>query len=191
MEGDSDPREFSCNLSRLLFVFRSWLYSVIIWLICFWRPDCKFPERGLEDFLSSILFVQLLHLILQRQSFVFLLWETWGVVVKCPDAILSEVNILYYDLAFFSFRRLIVISRREVLKTLYSIMFTVVEVDSRTILYHLKEINWIGTHWRGTRRRSLVEGVKSIINFCLWLSDSMFLLYICLSVLFFISILSI
>ena len=77
-----------------------------------------------------------------------------------------EVNILCYNLAFFSFRRLIVISIREVLKTLYIILFAVAEVDSRTILYHLKDINWIGTHWRGTRRRSLVKRVNSVINFC-------------------------
>ena len=44
-----------------------------------------------------------------------------------------EVDILCYILAFFSFRRLIVISKREVLNTLYSILFTVAEVDSRAI----------------------------------------------------------
>ena len=80
---------------------------------------------------------------------------------------------------------LIVISRREVLKTLYRIMFPVAEVDSRTILYHFKEINWIGTHWRGTQRRSPVEGVNSIINFCLRLSVSVFSsLYLFISVVF-------
>ena len=53
--------------------------------------------------------------------------------MKCADAVAVEVDILCCVLAFFSFRRLIVISRREVLKTLYSILFTVAEVDSRTI----------------------------------------------------------
>ena len=110
----------------------------------------------------------------RAQSFIFLLWETWGVAAKCPDAISFEVDILYYNLAFFAFRRLIVISKREVLKTSYSIMFTVSEVDSITILYHIKEINWIGTHWRGTRRRSPMEGVNFIINFYLWLSSSFY-----------------
>ena len=43
----------------------------------------------------------------------------------------------------------------------------VAEVVSRTILYHFKAINWIGTHWRGAQRCSLVEGVNSVINFCL------------------------
>ena len=60
--------------------------------------------------------------------------------MKCPDAILFEVDIVCYNLAFFAFQRLIVISRREVLKTLYSILFTVAEVDSRTILYHFKRL---------------------------------------------------
>ena len=53
--------------------------------------------------------------------------------MKCADAVSSEVDILCYNLAFFAFKRLIVISRREVLNTLYSILFTVAEVDSRTI----------------------------------------------------------
>ena len=95
------------------------------------------------------------------------------------DVVFVEVNILCYTLAFVSFWRLIVISKREVLKTLYSILFTVAEVDSRTILYHFKEINWIGTHWRGTRRRSPVEGVKSVINFC---CDSLILCFFFISV---------
>ena len=50
-----------------------------------------------------------------------------------PRCCSFEVDILCYNLAFFAFRRLIVISRREVLKTLYNILFTVAEVDSRTI----------------------------------------------------------
>ena len=54
--------------------------------------------------------------------------------MKHADDVSSEVDILCYNLAFFSFRRLIVISIREVLKTLYSILFTVAEVDSKTIL---------------------------------------------------------
>ena len=53
--------------------------------------------------------------------------------MNCPDAVTREFDILCYTLVFFAFRRLIVISRREVLKTLYNILFTVVEVDSRTI----------------------------------------------------------
>ena len=73
--------------------------------------------------------------------------------------------------------------QRKVLKTLYNILFTVAEVVSRIILYHFKAINWIGSHWRGTQRRIPVEGVNSVINFCLWRSDSM-LIYICLSVCF-------
>ena len=53
--------------------------------------------------------------------------------MKCPDAVAVEVDILCYILSFFAFRRLIIISRREVLKTLYNILFIVAEVDSRTI----------------------------------------------------------
>ena len=49
--------------------------------------------------------------------------------MKCPDGVAIEVDILYYILNFFSFRRLIVISRREVLKTLYSILFAVAKFD--------------------------------------------------------------
>ena len=67
------------------------------------------------------------------------------------------------------------------------ILFTVAEFVSRTILYHFKKINWIGTHWRGTRRRSPVEGVNSVIKFCF----CVFVLGICLPVLFFIPVLSI
>ena len=54
--------------------------------------------------------------------------------MKCTDAVLFEVDILCYNLSFFAFRRLIVISRREVLKTLYNILFIVAEVESKTIL---------------------------------------------------------
>ena len=53
--------------------------------------------------------------------------------MKCPDVVAVEVDILCYNLSFFALLRLIVISRREVLKTLYSILFTVAEVDSITI----------------------------------------------------------
>ena len=63
----------------------------------------------------------------------FFCYEKLGEAAKCPYVISFEVNILCYNLAFFAFRRLIVISRREVLKTLYSILFAVAEVDSRTI----------------------------------------------------------
>ena len=42
-----------------------------------------------------------------------------------------------------------------------------VEVDFQNHMYHFEAINWIGTHWRGTRRRSPVKGVNSVINFCL------------------------
>ena len=77
-------------------------------------------------------------------------------------------------LAFFSFWRLIVISRREVLNTLYSILFIVAEVDSRTIFVPLQRDNCIGTHWRRTRRCIPVKGVNSVINFYLWLSVSVF-----------------
>ena len=58
---------------------------------------------------------------------------TESFAVKSSDTVAGEVDILCYNLAFFVFRRLIVIFRREVLKTLYSILFTVAEVDSRTI----------------------------------------------------------
>ena len=53
--------------------------------------------------------------------------------MKRADVVSFEVDILCYNLSFFSFRRLIVNSRREVLKTSYNILFTVAEVDSRTI----------------------------------------------------------
>ena len=43
-------------------------------------------------------------------------------------------------------------------------------------LYHFKAINWIVTHWRGTRRRSPMEGVNSVINFYLWLFYCVFFL---------------
>ena len=39
------------------------------------------------------------------------------------------------------------------------------ELFPEPFLYHFKEINWIDTHWRGTRRRSPVKGVNSVINF--------------------------
>jgi hypothetical protein len=32
-------------------------------------------------------------------------------------------------------------------------------------LYHFRRFNWIGTHWRGTRRRSPVKGVNSVNKF--------------------------
>ena len=95
----------------------------------------------------------------------FLLW-----IFRC--CLYVKSTILYYDLASLPFEGQFVISRGEVLKTLYSILFTVVEVNPRTILYHFKEINWIGTHWRGTQRHSPVKGVNFVINFCLWISDS-------------------
>ena len=67
----------------------------------------------------------------------FLCYEKLGeFAVKCWNAV--EVDFLCYILAFFAFRRLNVISRREVLKILYSILFTVAEVVSWTILYHFK-----------------------------------------------------
>ena len=68
----------------------------------------------------------------------FLCYEKLGeFAVKCWNAV--EVNFLCDILAFFAFRRINVISRREVLKILYSILFTVAEVVSRTILYHYKK----------------------------------------------------
>ena len=50
-------------------------------------------------------------------------------------------TILCYDLASLLFEGHFVISRGEVLKTSYSILFTVAEVDPKAILYHFKEIN--------------------------------------------------
>ena len=87
-------------------------------------------------------------------------------------------TILCYDLASFPFEVHFVISRRGGLEgfvqhSVYSCWSWCFR-DSITILYHFKTINWIGTHWRGTRRRSPVKGVNSVINFCLWLSSSFF-----------------
>ena len=52
-------------------------------------------------------------------------------------------------------------------------------IDSRNILYHFKAINWIGTHWRVTRRRSPVKGVNSVNNFCVCDSFLLFSSLIC------------
>ena len=88
------------------------------------------------------------------------------VAAKCPDVVLQKSTF------FVIFQLSLSLNadcnfERKVLKIMYSILFTVAEVVSRTILYHFKKINWIGTHWRETQRRSPVEGVNSVINFCL------------------------
>ena len=59
--------------------------------------------------------------------------------------------------------------KRGVLRALHSILLCCRSWCSElpgTSLYHFETINWIGTHWRGTRRRSPVKGVNSVNNFC-------------------------
>ena len=104
---------------------------------------------------------------LRAQYIVSQLCEAWRVCCKLFQCCycgslhsLSYFGFLFLTKADCNFQR-------KVLKILYNILFTVAEVVSKTILYHFKEINWIGTHWRGTRRCSPVKGVNSVINFCL------------------------
>ena len=70
----------------------------------------------------------------------FFCYEKLGEAAKCLDAISFEVDILCYNLAFFSFRRLILISRREVLKTSYSILFIVLKLISEPFCTILKRL---------------------------------------------------
>ena len=56
-------------------------------------------------------------------------------------------------------------SREEVLQTFVHTAKIDLQSQEPFVPFFLKSINWIGTLWRGTRRRSPVEGVKSIINF--------------------------
>ena len=76
-------------------------------------------------------------------------------------------------LAFFVFRRLIVISRREVLKTLYSILFIVAEVESKTILCTIfKRLIGSVPIGEGPRDVSQWRGWTSLSTSFLWLFDS-------------------
>ena len=66
-------------------------------------------------------------------------------------------------LGFFSLlKSSFVTFREEVLKTLLLMSNFLWLVQNH--LYHSRTINWIGSYWRGTWRRSPVEGVNSVIN---------------------------
>ena len=59
--------------------------------------------------------------------------------MKGADAVAMEVDILYYTLDFFSFWRIIVISRKDILNTLYSILLQLLKLIPEPFLYHSKK----------------------------------------------------
>ena len=87
--------------------------------------------------------------------------------MKCPDVVAGEVDILCYNFSFLCLLKANCnFHKSGLIDFCKTFCLQLLKLIPEPFLYHSKEINWIGTHWRGTRRRSPVKGVNSVINFC-------------------------
>ena len=77
----------------------------------------------------------------------------------------SRLFSLFYLAFLCSLKANLYYSIEEVLETF--VHTTEIDLQSPEPFVPFLEINWIGSYWRGTWRRSPVEGVNSVINFCL------------------------
>ena len=101
--------------------------------------------------------------------------STESFAVKSSDTVAGEVDILYYNFIFLCLVKANCnFPEERSWRFCTTSYLQLMKLIPEPFLYHFIEINWIDTHWRGTRRCSPVKGVNSVINFCLWLSDSVF-----------------
>ena len=94
-------REVSCKVCRCCFFLKS-TFSVIIWLICFWRPDCNFQRGVLRAFCPAFcLYSCWIWFAETEESIRFLSKEVSCEVHRCCFFLKSTFSVLFGFLIFW------------------------------------------------------------------------------------------